>query len=115
METSDFRSASRLQMSSFMKPFAVVILALVLASGCGVGADESYDGVTLVSANGEALEGSPVLPTTSLPQPSATPTPSTVRDPSTVALPQDPIPVYEGRPATQPQPLMNPAIKPVMR
>jgi hypothetical protein len=111
METSDLPSASGLQMFKVMKPFAVAILAMMALTGCGVGADESYDGVTLVASNGQALEQGPVVPgvpTNNLPQvPVNTATPTPMRDPSTVALPQDPIPVYEGRPAPQPAPFLN--------
>lgn len=109
--SKNFRSASRLQMSKNMKLWAVTMLAVVTASACGVGVDESYDGVTLVTASGAALEQSAEVPTVAA-EPSAVPTmtqtpvnttPSVVRDPSTVALPQDPIPVFEGK-AVGPQP-----------
>jgi len=118
METSDLPSASGLHLFKVMKPFAVVILAMMALTGCGVGADESYDGVTLVAANGEALEQGPVVPgvpTTNLPQaPVNTATPTPMREPGTVALPQDPIPIYEGRPAPQPAPFIT-QLKPLNR
>ena len=102
MQTSDRRSASGLHMGSSMKRVAVAILAMVVITGCGVGADESYDGQTLVAANGQALETGPAVGpqvnTGGVPQTPATTAPSPVRDPGMVGLPQDPIPVYEGRP-----------------
>ncbi len=114
MATSEFtsagRSASGLQMVSSMKRVAVAILAMVVVSGCGVGADEYYDGQNLVSASGEALttgpEVGPQLPGTTGPQTPETTAPSPVRDPGTVALPQDPIPVFEGKPFPQAPPPM---------
>lgn len=126
METSDFRSASGLHMFGSMKLVAVAILAIFALTGCGVGADESYDGVTLVTASGQALEagepveGTPVvdtgtLPVAPVPQVPATTTTSPVRDPSLVALPQDPIPVFEGRPATQPSQVVDPMMGPAPR
>ena len=110
--TSARGSASGLQMVSSMKRVAVAILAMVVVSGCGVGADESYDGQNLVSSSGEALtagpEVGPPLPGGNGPQTPETTVPSPVRDPSTVALPQDPIPVYEGKPfPQQPPPMME--------
>ncbi len=113
MATSEqVTSASGLQKGSSMKRVAVAILAMVVITGCGVGADESYDGQTLVGANGQALEVGPAvgpeLPNASGPQTPATTAPSTVRNPGLVALPQDPIPVYEGRPAPQSPPMVDP-------
>jgi hypothetical protein len=118
MRTSDFLSASGLHMGSSMKRVAVAILAMVVLTGCGVGADESYDGQTLVGSNGQALEAGPSVgpevPGASGPQTPATTAPSPVRDPSIVALPQDPIPVYEGRPFPQsPPPMVDPMLIPV--
>lgn len=120
METSDFRSASGLQLVRGMKLGAVAILAIFTLVGCGVGADETYDGVTLVTSSGQALEGAgageptvpviPTLPSIPLPQVPATTTTSPLHDPSTVALPQDPIPVFEGRPATQPSQAVDPLL-----
>ncbi len=110
METSEFRSASGLHMLKRMMRFAVVILAMGLATGCGVGADESYDGVTLAASSGQALEqrsdlGVPPAPTTPvvLVTPIVTQTPETTAPSSLfnagdVALPQDPIPVRPGSP-----------------
>lgn len=106
-------SASGLHMFRHMKLFAVTMLAVVACSACGVGVDESYDGQTLVAADGQALEGSPnttpgptagpTLPNApSVPQTPITTMPSPVRDPGTVALPQDPIPVFEGKPVVPP-------------
>lgn len=106
-------SASGLHMIRNMKLFAVTMLAVVACSACGVGMDETYDGQTLVAADGQALEGStnttpgptagPVLPNApSVPQTPMNTTPPGVRDPSTVALPQDPIPVFEGKPVVPP-------------
>ncbi len=116
MATSEFTcaagSASGLQMVCSMKRVAIAILAMIAVSGCGVGADESYDGQNLVSASGEALtaapEAGPQLPAANGPQTPETTAPSPIRDPSTVALPQDPIPVFEGRPLPQtPSPMME--------
>jgi hypothetical protein len=105
-------------MFKFMKAFAVGILAMVALTGCGVGADESYDGVTLVAANGQALEqGSsvPKMPTDNLPQVPINTAPLPIRDPGSVALPQDPIPVYEGKPSPQPPPYLSESVKRAMR
>ena len=116
MEPSELRSASGLQMVSNMKRVAVAILAMVVVSGCGVGVDESSDGQNLVTSSGQALEVGPAvgppLPGAAGPQAPGTTAPSPGHDPSTVALPQDPIPVYEGRPATTPPPLMDPLAGP---
>ncbi|MDP1826183.1 MAG: hypothetical protein Q8L48_23150 [Archangium sp.] len=101
-----------------MKRFAVAILAMLFVTGCGVGADESYDGQTLIDSNGQALETGPAvgpeLPSAAGPQTPETTAPSPVRDPSTVALPQDPIPVFEGRPAQPPPPMVDPSGDPMM-
>ena len=121
METN--KSASGLQMGKRMKLVAVAILAMVLATGCGVGADESYDGQNLVASNGQALEAGPAvgpdLPPSSAPQTPGTTAPGPLHDPSTVALPQDPIPVFEGRPAPQVpamgDPMLGPAPRPDIR
>lgn len=106
-------SASGLHMVRHMKLFAVTMLAVIACSACGVGADEIWDGEKLVAANGQALEqGSDVTPgagrsgvarrASNLPQVPVTTTPSPIRDPGTVALPQDPIPVFEGKPVFPP-------------
>ena len=113
MATSELvTSASGLHKGFSMKRVAVAILAMVVITGCGVGADESYDGQTLVGANGQALEVGPAvgpeLPTAAGPQTPATTAPSPVRDPGLVSLPQDPIPVYEGRPGPQTPPMIDP-------
>ena len=111
METSELApSASGLHMVRHMKRVAVAMLAMVVISGCGVGADETYDGQNVVGTNGQALDGQdvgPVLPSTGIPQVTGTAAPSPVSDPSTVALPQDPIPVFEGRPAPDPSPMLG--------
>jgi hypothetical protein len=52
----------------------------------------------------------PSLPTFTMPQVPATTTTSPLHDPSVVALPQDPIPVFEGRPATQPSQVVDPLL-----
>jgi hypothetical protein len=108
-------SASGLHMVSNMKRVAVAILAMVVVSGCGVGADEYYDGQNLVSSSGQALEqGSdvgPQVPTPAGVQTPETTAPSGTRDPGTVALPQDPIPVYEGRPGPKGAPLIDPGFE----
>lgn len=114
METSDFRSASGLHCEDVMKRVAVAILAMVLVSGCGVGADEFYDGENLVSASGQALEvqedPQPSLPPDAIPQPTGTTVPSPFYGPGTVALPQDPIPVFEGRPLPTAPPVLEPML-----
>ncbi|MFZ5443485.1 MAG: hypothetical protein ACOZQL_25990 [Myxococcota bacterium] len=111
-----------------MKLVAAAILAIFALSACGVGADETWDGANYVTANGQALEGAgqnttpaavpTAVPTLPTPQVPAATTTSPGRDPSLVALPQDPIPVFEGRPATQPavvDPLLGPAPRPTLR
>jgi hypothetical protein len=127
METSDFQvrgngdiqSASGLHMVSHMKRVAVAILAMVFVTGCGVGADESYDGQNLVVSQTQGLEVgpevAPALPTGAGPQAPETTVTSPLRDPGTVALPQDPIPVFEGRPAAQPAPMVDPMMGPAPR
>ena len=117
METNKVsRTASGLHMVSSMKRVAVAILAMVVASGCGVGADEYYDGQTLVASTGQALEQAPevapVLPTSALPQPPETTAPAPLRDPSIIALPQDPIPVYEGMPGPRGAPMLDSTFDP---
>jgi hypothetical protein len=108
---SELHPASGLQKRGTMLRVAVAILALVTVSGCGVGADESYDGQTLVASNGQALMAGPVVPQAGPagngPQTPVTAAPSPVKDPGTVALPQDPIPVFEGRTA-MPTPMTTP-------
>lgn len=104
METSERSSASGLHMLGHMMRVAAGIVAMLSLAGCGVGADESYDGQALVSSSGEALlaqpEGGPVVETGRPPQTPVTTMTSPLRNPGTVALPQDPIPVYEGRTAS---------------
>ena len=118
MRTSDCSSASGLHMGSSMKRVAVAILAMVVVTGCGVGADESYDGQNLVGSNGQALqtgpEVGPDVPGATGPQTPATTAPSPVREPGIVALPQDPIPVLEGRPFPQTPPMIDPAADPTL-
>ena len=113
MATSELvASASGLQKGWSMKRVAVAILAMVVITGCGVGADESYDGQTLVGSDGQALEIGPAvgpdLSNAGGPQAPATTVTSPGRDPGTVALPQDPIPVYEGRPGPQTPSMIDP-------
>ena len=121
METSDMAStsptASRLHMVLGMKGFAVAILAMVALFGCGVGADEYWDGEKLVSRSGQALEQNPdtapELPNPGGAQAPGPAAPSGTRDPSTVALPQDPIPVFEGKPVPgAPPPMVDPSFDP---
>lgn len=95
-------SASGLQMARCMMVRIVGLLAVVLLAGCGVGADESYADLG-AGSSGQGLEqasptGLPVPDT----QPPETTTPVPGKDPGTVALPQDPIPVYLGKPTPQP-------------
>ena len=103
-------------MGSSMKRVAVAILAMVVVTGCGVGADESYDGQNQVSSSGQGLEMGPAVgpehPGVTGPQPPATTAPSPAHDPGTVALPQDPIPVFEGRPFPQTAPMIDPSADP---
>lgn len=123
MRTSDSglssRTASGLHMVSHMKRFAVAILAMVVITGCGVGADEVYDGQNFVAANGQALqqgpEVGPGLPGAGGPQTPETTAPSPGRDPGVVALPQDPIPVRDGnKPVPQGTPLIDPMFDPLL-
>lgn len=104
METSERASASGLQMARDMMRVAVGIVAMLSLAGCGVGADESYDGQALVTSSDAALlaqpEGGPGVETGRPPQTPVTTTTSPLRNPGTVSLPQDPIPVFEGRTAT---------------
>lgn len=104
MVTSDSQSASGLQMVRGMKAVAVVIVAMLALTGCGVGQGEYWDGEKLVDANGAALEfdsetadsASNTVADTKGAQPSISTVVgdcSGLRDPGTVALPQDPIPV----------------------
>lgn len=96
-------SAPGLQRVSRMKAVAVGILAMLMVSGCGVGADEYWDGEKLVSSNGQALDaaemaavaGSAVVVPPSPVQVGVTPSiaPAVGAPGCTVALPQDPIPV----------------------
>ncbi len=104
MVTSEAGSAPVLQKGFPMRFVAVVILALVVGTGCGVGADETYDGQTLVTAEEQALEAEATGTRGQATQPIVNTTPTPTRDPGLVALPQDPIPVYEGRPVTAPPP-----------
>jgi hypothetical protein len=110
MATSEWTSASGLQMVKCMKRFAVGIVAVLALAGCGVGADETSDGQTLVTSSGQALIAAPEagpLVNTGLPtQTLVTTAPSPLRNPGTVSLPQDPIPVYEGKTGT---PVVAPA------
>ena len=110
MATSERTSASGLHMVRGMKRFAVGIVAVLALAGCGVGADEAYDGQTLVTASGQALlaspEGGPVVAAPLPPQAPVTTATSPLRNPGTIALPQDPIPVYEGKTAS---PVVSPA------
>ena len=99
-------SASGLQMIKRMKAVAVGILAMMALAGCGVGADEYWDGEKLVSSNGQALE----LEVTQTPQQAVTQaTVTTTIAPAvqmaggTVSLPQDPIPVKGFGPSTMQQ------------
>ncbi len=92
-----------------MKAVAVGILAMMALAGCGVGADEYWDGNQLVSSNGQALEiqpGTVTDPAAPLgpqaPQVGVTPmlAPVVQLGGGTVSLPQDPIPVKGFGPTT---------------
>lgn len=105
------RSASGLHSVGGMMVRIVGIVAVVLLAGCGVGADESYAALTATSS-GQALEQSqeadtPAEAPAADPQAPETTTPVPTKDPGTVALPQDPIPVFVGKPAPQPLPGMT--------
>lgn len=106
MARTDGSSAPVLQKGFGMRFVAVAILALAVGTGCGVGADETYDGQTLVTSEGQALEADGVGTRAGAPQPLVNTSPTPSRDPGLVSLPQDPIPVYEGRPVTGPTPVM---------
>lgn len=96
-------SASRLHSIGGVMMRIVGILAVVLLAGCGVGADESYADLG-VGSSGQALEQeqpAAEAPTSDT-QPTGTTAPVSGKDPGTVALPQDPIPVFEGKPLPPP-------------
>ena len=93
-------SASTLHKGVGMKSLAFTFLAAVAMSACGVGADEYYDGQNLVTQDQELTQRGPDVTAQNT---SANATPK--RDPGTVALPQDPIPLYEGKPVI-PSPIM---------
>lgn len=120
METSERSSgrcsASGLHRVSDMKRVCVAILATMVLCGCGVGADEYYDGQQLVTAKGQALESGPeegpALPGSTGPQTPETTAPSPGGDPGQVALPQDPIPVIVGLPSPATPPMMDPLLGP---
>jgi hypothetical protein len=117
-KTEVVTSASGLHMVLGMKRFAVAILAMAALSGCGVGADEYWDGEKLVSRSSQALEQNPdtapELPSAGGAQAPGPTAPSGTRDPSTVALPQDPIPVFEGKPVPgAPPPMIDPSYDPL--
>lgn len=102
------RSASGLHSVGGMMVRIVGIVAVVLLAGCGVGADESYEALTATSS-GQALQQSqasdtPAETPAAGPQSPENTTPVPGKDPGTVALPQDPIPVFVGKPAPQPLP-----------
>lgn len=104
-------SASRLHSVGGIMVRIVGILAVVLLAGCGVGADESYADLG-ASSSGQALEetqpAAETPPTET--QPTETTAPLPGKDPGTVALPQDPIPVFEGKPL--PPPLLGLTVDP---
>ncbi len=99
MVTSEPKSASGLQMFRIMKSAAVVILAMVALSGCGVGAGEHWDGEKLVDSNGQALElapgDAPVIGNAPVPQVPVNTAGGSgpCKNPGLISLPQDPIPV----------------------
>lgn len=106
-------SASRLHNVGGIMMRIVGILAVVLLAGCGVGADESYADLGAASS-GQALEETQAAgetPSTDT-QPSETTAPLPNKDPGTVALPQDPIPVFEGKPL--PQPIIGLTVDPTL-
>lgn len=84
-------TASVLHKGHSMKSLSFIFLAALALNACGVGADEVYDGTTLVTQQQELTQRAPDVTT---PNTSANATPK----PSTVALPQDPIPLFEGKP-----------------
>ena len=94
-------SASSLQKGLSMKTAFVGMLAAMAVSGCGVGVGEQLD----EHGNGIATEQSALTATQTvpgLPDSSTNPKPSGQHDPGTVALPQDPIPMFEGKPMPLP-------------
>ena len=96
-------SASGLQRIKRMRAVAVGILAMMALAGCGVGADEYWDGEKLVSSNGQALElAATQAPDQPVTQVTVTPTiaPAVQMAGGTVSLPQDPIPVKGFGPST---------------
>lgn len=106
-------SASRLHSIGGIMVRIVGILAVVLLAGCGVGADESYADLG-ASSSGQALEETqPAAETPSSDtQPTETTAPLPAKDPGTVALPQDPIPVFEGKPL--PPPILGLTVDPAL-
>ncbi len=99
--------APRLHRVLPMVRWAVAILAVGVLSGCGMGVDDfpPPDGEVATGSDGQALEGdSPALKGGESPANSA---PSSPKDPGTVALPQDPIPLFEGKPLAPGGPLPN--------
>lgn len=100
-------TASGLHSTGGMMVRIVGLLAVVLLAGCGVGADESYADLG-VGSSGQALEQTQGAdaPATDVQAPETT-TPVPTKDPGQVALPQDPIPVFVGKPTPQPVPGMT--------
>lgn len=99
-------SASQLQKGFSMKSVIVGMLAVALLalSGCGVGVDETLgaDGTPVAETHQAVLTGAPGTNNYGPPQPGTGP------DVNPVALPQDPIPLFEGKAVGGPQDPRNP-------
>ena len=113
MGTNDFDSAPCLQLRRYMRWIPVAILATLSLVGCGVGADEMYDEYGQVTQQqGDALHGSSetriTAPAAMGAQTFVTSGSPGFRDASTVGLPQDPVPLRDGRRGAQPQAPVDP-------
>lgn len=105
-------SASGLQKGPGMKSLGVLIVAVAVLSGCGVGYDDAAwtdEGEPVAAAQRQAVEGDP--PVAGEPEKGSESqedsTPSGDNGRGDVGLPQDPIPLYQQRvftPAGQPPP-----------
>lgn len=119
MVTSELKSASGLHMLRGMKAVAVVIVAMLALTGCGVGEGEYWDGEKLVSAKGEALEfdSGPEPSVSDAPAPQLSITTGTdctgAKNPGLISLPQDPIPVQPYPLDAMGLPILPPGMPPV--
>jgi hypothetical protein len=93
--------AHRLLRSSTMRLWAVGILAGAMLSACGVGADEDPSLAVVGSTGQELTDGAatplPTPPTGQTREVTTNPTGSGPVDPGAVGIPQDPIPLWQGK------------------